>query len=63
MLTDLKHNHCDTAKHIAGSIVVDEHHLTKGQLLAKAREFFGLGSVSKQGNGPPGRSVGSRVTG
>ncbi len=28
------------AKRIVGSIVVDEHHLTKDQLLAKAREFY-----------------------
>ena len=40
LLADLKHNLGDVAKHVAGSIVVDEHHLTEGQLLAKAREFF-----------------------
>ncbi len=28
------------AKRIIGSVVVDEHHLTEGQLLAKAREFY-----------------------
>jgi pimeloyl-ACP methyl ester carboxylesterase len=40
LLADLKHNHEDVARHIVGSIVVDGHHLTEGQLLAKAREFF-----------------------
>ena len=40
LLADLKHNHGDVAKHIVGSIAVDEHHLTEEQLLAKAREFF-----------------------
>jgi len=40
LLADLKHNHGDVAKHVVGSIVVDEHHLTEGQLLARAREFF-----------------------
>ena len=40
LLADLKHNHRDVAKHIVGSIVVDAQHLTEGQLLAKAREFF-----------------------
>jgi hypothetical protein len=32
-------HHPDLAQRIIGSLVVDEHHLTKGQLLAKAREF------------------------
>ena len=40
LLADLKHNHRDVAKHVVGSIVVDEHHLTESQLLAQAREFF-----------------------
>ena len=30
----------ELAKRIIGSVVVDEHHLTEAQLLAKAREFF-----------------------
>jgi hypothetical protein len=30
----------DLAKRIIGSLAVDEHHLTKDQLLAKAREFY-----------------------
>lgn len=35
-----KHHHPDLAKRIIGSLVVDEHHLTEGQILAKAREFY-----------------------
>jgi hypothetical protein len=31
------------AQRIVGSVVVDEHHLTEAQLLAKAREFFSTG--------------------
>jgi hypothetical protein len=40
LLADLKLNHRDVAEHIVGSIVVDAHHVTEGQLLARAREFF-----------------------
>ena len=40
LIADLKHNHPDVAKQIVGSIVIDENHVTDGQLLAKAREFF-----------------------
>lgn len=36
----LKVHHSDLAARIIGSVVVDEHHLTEGQLLAKAREFY-----------------------
>jgi hypothetical protein len=36
--TDKKETHWLLAKRIIGSLVVDEHHLTEGQLLAKARE-------------------------
>ena len=35
----LKLHHADLAARIAGSLVIDEHHLTEAQLLAKAREF------------------------
>jgi hypothetical protein len=38
---DLKQHHADVAKHIVGSVPVDEHHLTEDQLLARAREFYG----------------------
>ena len=40
LLAELKHHHADLAKHIVGSVVVDESHLTEAQLLAKAREFY-----------------------
>jgi len=36
----LKLHHPDLAQRIIGSLVVDEHHLTNGELLAKAREFY-----------------------
>jgi hypothetical protein len=45
LVAELKHNHGDLAKHIVGSIVIDAHHLTDGQSLAKAREFFASRSV------------------
>jgi hypothetical protein len=35
----LKSRHADLAQRIVASAVVDEHHLTVGELLAKAREF------------------------
>src|ERR1019366_7469023 len=39
-------HHPDLAKRIIGSVVVDEHHLSEEQLLAKAREFYaGAGSA------------------
>ena len=40
LVLELKKNHKDLARHIVGSIAVDEHHLTEGQLLAKARDYF-----------------------
>jgi hypothetical protein len=40
LLADLKHNHPDVAGHVIGSVAIDEHHTTEGQLLAKAREYF-----------------------
>jgi hypothetical protein len=36
----LNRHHGDVAKRIVGSIVIDETHLTEGQLLAKARECY-----------------------
>jgi hypothetical protein len=36
----LKLHHPDQARQIIGSLVVDEHHLTEDQLLAKARDFY-----------------------
>jgi hypothetical protein len=40
LIAELKHHHADVAKHIVGSVAVDEHHLTEDQLLARAREFY-----------------------
>jgi hypothetical protein len=40
LIADLKHNHRDVSDHVIGAIVIDEHHQTEGQLLAKARELF-----------------------
>jgi hypothetical protein len=36
----VKFHHPEMAKRIIGSLVVDGHHLTESQLLAKAREFY-----------------------
>ncbi|MEO6004668.1 MAG: hypothetical protein ABIZ04_14870 [Opitutus sp.] len=36
----MKLHHSETAKRIMGSVVVDESHLTDGQLLSQAREFY-----------------------
>lgn len=43
LLAELRHHHADVATRIVGSVAVDEHHLTEGQLLARAREFYGSG--------------------
>jgi hypothetical protein len=40
LLADLKDHHPDLAKTIVGSIVVDAHHTTENELLAKARDFY-----------------------
>ena len=40
LLADLKAHHHDVAETIIGSVVVDAHHTTENQLLAKAREFY-----------------------
>lgn len=40
LLADLQQHHPDVAKKIIGSVVVDAHHNTEEQLLAKAREFY-----------------------
>ncbi len=39
-VTWLHTHHPELARRIVGSLVVDEHHLTDGQLLAKARDFY-----------------------
>jgi hypothetical protein len=40
LLADLKAHHADVAAKVVGSVVVDAHHTTEAQLLAKAREFY-----------------------
>jgi hypothetical protein len=40
-----KAHHPELATRIVGSVVVDEHHLSEGQLLAKAREFYATASL------------------
>lgn len=40
LLKHLRHSHADVAGRIIGSLKVDAQHLTEGQLLAKAREFY-----------------------
>jgi hypothetical protein len=40
LVADLKHNHADVAEHVVGTLVIDAHHQTEGQLLARARELF-----------------------
>lgn len=40
LLADLKEHHPDVAARVIGSVVVDAHHTTEDQLLAKAREFY-----------------------
>jgi len=40
LLADLKAHHSNVAGKIIGSVVVDAHHTTEGQLLAKARDFY-----------------------
>ena len=40
LLADLKAHHPDVAEKIIGSVVVDAHHTTEDQLLAKARDFY-----------------------
>ena len=40
LMADLKAHHADVAEKVVGSVVVDAHHTTENQLLAKAREFY-----------------------
>jgi hypothetical protein len=40
LIAELEHNHGDLAKLVVGSVLIDANHLTEGELLAKAREFF-----------------------
>ena len=40
LLADLKDHHPDVAETVIGSVVVDAHHTTEDQLLARARDFY-----------------------
>jgi len=40
LLTDLKDHHPDVAGKVIGAVVVDAHHTTESQLLARARDFY-----------------------
>ena len=40
LLAELKQHHGELAKRVVGSVVVDEQHLTRDQLLAKARAIY-----------------------
>jgi hypothetical protein len=47
----LKTHHPELTQRIAGSLIIDEHHLTDDQLLAKARDFCAF--QQPVGLGPP----------
>src|SRR5436305_12397111 len=49
LLADLKAHHPDVAARVVGSVIVDAHHTTEGQLLASAREFYA--EFNKKGPG------------
>jgi hypothetical protein len=40
LLADLRAHHPDVAERVVGSVVVDDHHTTEGELLAQARAFY-----------------------
>jgi hypothetical protein len=40
LAAEIRDHHKDIAAHLVGTVTIDEHHLTEGQLLAKAREFY-----------------------
>jgi hypothetical protein len=40
LIADLKHNHSDVAAHVVGAVVLDTHHITEDEMLAKARKAF-----------------------
>jgi hypothetical protein len=46
LVAQLERHHPDLAGRIAGAVVVDERHLTEGQLLAQARQFYAGGAPS-----------------
>lgn len=40
LLTDLENHHPEVAEKVIGSVIVDVHHTTGEQLLAKAKDFY-----------------------
>ena len=40
LIADLKAHHPEVAGRVVGAVVVDAHHTTGGELLARAREFY-----------------------
>jgi hypothetical protein len=48
----LKNHYPETSKKIIGSVVVDEHHLTEGQLLTKAQDFYAKVTATTAGPVP-----------
>jgi chemotaxis response regulator CheB len=40
LMAELKQNHPELAKQVAGTVVVNEQHMTENQLLAQARSFY-----------------------
>jgi hypothetical protein len=42
----LKIHHPELARRIVGSLIIDQHHLTDAQLLAKARDYYARPQVS-----------------
>ncbi len=51
LLVELERHHPQIAQHIVGTVVVDEHHMTEGQLLAQAREFYAAQFSIPESNG------------
>ncbi len=45
LVADLKHNHHEVAAHIIGTVKINEHHTTEGELLAQARDFFATAPI------------------
>ena len=41
LITFLHTHHKDLFEHVIGALTIDETHLTEGQILAKARDFYG----------------------
>jgi hypothetical protein len=61
LLAELHRNHPEIAHRVVGAVTVDEQHLSDGQLLAKAREFYA--TLASQGTtglsaGQEGSAVG-----